>query len=72
MASVVSTTLILMEGRHSKERKGALLRALLNAKRLDQVRGEEEVSEMMTDLLMSPVLKRVLCNPTNFQSIRDR
>jgi hypothetical protein len=46
--------------------KRALLRALLGAKRLDQVRGEEEVSEMMADLLMSPVLKRALCNPTNF------
>jgi hypothetical protein len=46
--------------------KRALLRALLNAKRLDLVRGEEEVNDMMSDLLMSPVLKRVLCNPTNF------
>jgi hypothetical protein len=46
--------------------KGALLRALLGAKRLDLVRGLEEVSDMMADLLVSPVLRRVLCSPTNF------
>jgi hypothetical protein len=46
--------------------KRALLNALLGAKRLDEVRGEEEVSGMVEDLLMSPVLKHVLCSPTNF------
>src|SRR6266436_8531453 len=37
--------------------KRALLRVLLNAKRLDQVRGDEEVRGMIDDLLVSPVLK---------------
>lgn len=57
--------------------KRALLKALLKADRLDQVRGEtvsgkhgrpedDEVKGMMDDILMSPVLRRVLCNPTNF------
>jgi hypothetical protein len=43
--------------------KRALLKALLTANRLDEVRGDEEVQGMIGDLLMSPVLKRVLCNP---------
>jgi hypothetical protein len=46
--------------------KRAMLKALLNAKRLDKVQGDEEVSGMIDDLLASPVLTRVLCNPTNF------
>jgi hypothetical protein len=46
--------------------KRALLKALLKAKRLDQVRGDEEVQGMVDDILVSPVLRRVLCNPTNF------
>jgi hypothetical protein len=33
---------------------------------LDEVRGDEEVNGMIDDLLASPVLRRVLCNPTNF------
>jgi hypothetical protein len=46
--------------------KRALLKALLKAKRLDQVRGDEEVKGMIDDILISPVLERVLCRPTNF------
>lgn len=46
--------------------KRALLKALLNAKRLDKVRGDEEVSGMIDDILMSPVLKRVFCGRPNF------
>jgi hypothetical protein len=46
--------------------KRALLRALLDADRLDKVDGNEEVRELMDDVLVSPVLKRMLCNPTNF------
>lgn len=46
--------------------KRASLKALMSAKRLDKVEGDEEVSGMIGDLLQSPVLKRVLCNPTNF------
>jgi hypothetical protein len=46
--------------------KRAMLKALLDAKRLDKVQGDEEVSGMIDGLLASPVLKRVLCNPSNF------
>jgi hypothetical protein len=43
--------------------KRALLRGLLEAEpaRLDQVKGDEEVTGMVGDILASPVLKRVLC-----------
>jgi hypothetical protein len=51
--------------------KRALLKALLKAKRLDQVRGDEEVSGMIDDLLISPILKRVLYQPTNFSFNTD-
>lgn len=49
--------------------KRALLKALLNADRLDHVRserGDDEVKGMIDDLLKPPVLNRVPCNPTNF------
>lgn len=46
--------------------KRALLKALLSAKRLDRIEGDEEVTGMIDDLLQSPVLKSVLCKPTNF------
>lgn len=51
--------------------KRVLLAELLKEKwdrprRLDKVRGDEEVSATVRDILMSPVLRRVLCNPTNF------
>jgi hypothetical protein len=46
--------------------KRALLKALLSATRLDQIDGDEEVKGMIDDLLQSPVLKSVLCKPTNF------
>jgi hypothetical protein len=46
--------------------KRALLKALLSANRLDRIEGDPEVEGMIDDLLQSPVLKRVLCNPTNF------
>jgi hypothetical protein len=51
--------------------KRALLKALLKAKRLDQVKGDEEVRGMIDDLLVSPVLTRVLCQPTNFSFNSD-
>jgi hypothetical protein len=52
--------------------KRALLKALLKAERLDQVRGnDEEVRGMIDDLLVSPVLNRVLCQPTNFSFSSD-
>jgi len=44
----------------------ALLKALLKADRLDRVKGDEEVKALIDDRLVSPVLRRVLCNPTNF------
>ncbi|MBX3498094.1 MAG: hypothetical protein KF889_01520 [Alphaproteobacteria bacterium] len=43
--------------------KRTLLRALLAAESLDRVDGDEEVAAMIGDLLVSPVLKRVLCTP---------
>lgn len=46
--------------------KRALLKALLEAKRLDQAEGDEEVTAMLDDLLISPVLKHMLCEPPNF------
>jgi hypothetical protein len=49
--------------------KRALLKALLKADRLDRVKaakGDEEVKALIDDILISPVLRRVLCNPTNF------
>jgi hypothetical protein len=52
--------------------KRALLKILLEGKeRLDRLRGGKEpgaieAMETVDDVLMSPVLKRVLCNPTNF------
>ena len=46
--------------------KRALLKALMQADRLDKAKGDEEVSGMLDDILLSPVLRRVLCNPTNF------
>src|SRR6195952_3741320 len=46
--------------------KRALLKALLAADRLDRVVGDEEVTGMVGDLLQSPVLRDVLCRPTNF------
>lgn len=46
--------------------KRSLLKALLFANRLDRVDGDEEVTGMIDDLLQSPVLKSVLCKPTNF------
>ena len=46
--------------------KRALLRALLKAKRLDKVEGDEEVTAMMGDILVSPVLKQVFCGKPNF------
>lgn len=43
--------------------KRALLKALLDAKSFDEIEGDDEVSGMIDDLLVSPVLKRVLCTP---------
>lgn len=45
--------------------KRALLPALLNGIRLDKIEGPEEVMAFKDDLLQSPVLRRVLCNPKN-------
>jgi len=58
----------LKERPHSLSGTGrrALLRALLSAKTLDKVRGDEELNGLITDIFVSPVLKRVLCSPTNF------
>ena len=44
----------------------ALLKALMSARSLDTITGDEEVTGMIDDLLQSPVLKSVLCKPNNF------
>jgi hypothetical protein len=46
--------------------KRMLLKALMRSKCLDKVSGDEEVNALVGDLMASPVLKRVFCNPTNF------
>lgn len=46
--------------------KRGLLPALLKADRFDRIEGDEEIEGMVTDILQSPVLRKVLCNPTNF------
>jgi hypothetical protein len=58
--------------------KRALLKALLIAGRLDRWApenprdpAEAEVKAMLDDLLASPVLRKVLCNPTNFSLKND-
>lgn len=43
--------------------KRTLSKALLDAKRFDDIDGDEEVDGMIGDLLLSPILRRVLCNP---------
>ena len=42
--------------------KRELLKALMDAGRFDEVKGSEEVEGMISDILVSPVLKRVLCS----------
>ena len=42
----------------------------VKAKRLDEVEGDSEVEDMIGDLLMSPILRRVLCNPTDIISLK--
>jgi hypothetical protein len=43
-----------------------LLKALLEAKSLDKVEGDEEVQGMIDDILMSHLRRRVLCEPVSF------
>ena len=47
--------------------KRALMKLLLaNTTRLDHLKGQDpEATAMIEDMLLSPVLKNVLCNPTN-------
>ena len=46
--------------------KLALAQALLDADRLDRVKGSEEVALMIGSVLFSPTRRNVLCRPTNF------
>jgi hypothetical protein len=46
--------------------KRALLKALLNSKSLDKIKGDEEVSGMIGDILASPVLRGVFCEGRRF------
>jgi hypothetical protein len=50
--------------------KRTLLKARLDDKRFDHIDGDEEVEGMIGDLLLSPVLRRVLCNPGNQLSFK--
>jgi hypothetical protein len=48
--------------------KRALLKALMKADRLDQVKGakgDEEVKALIEDILISPILRKVLCTEEN-------
>lgn len=40
--------------------------ALLAAERLNKVEGDDEVRGLVDDVLFSPTLRQVFCNPTNF------
>ena len=46
--------------------KRALLKALLHSKTLDKIKGDEEVSGMIGDILASPVLRGVFCEGRRF------
>jgi hypothetical protein len=46
--------------------KRALLKSLMGADRFDRVTGDDEVTGIIGDVLASPVLRQVLCQPTNF------
>ena len=46
--------------------KRALLKALLHSKSLDKIKGDEEVSGMIGDVLASPVLRGVFCDGRRF------
>jgi hypothetical protein len=52
--------------------KRAPLKAPLEADRLDEVKGDEEVSGMVGDLLASPVLRRVFCERESVFSFNPR
>jgi hypothetical protein len=54
-----------------RDGKRALTRILLQSPRLDKLtevnhKGTPDALDTIDDLLLSPVLRRVLCNPTNF------
>jgi hypothetical protein len=58
-----------------RDGKRAMLQALLekahkHAQRFDRIRGAEEVTAMLADILASPVLRRVFCNPKDQFSFR--
>lgn len=42
-----------------------LPRAFLESKRMDNIKADEEVSELIDDVLFSPVVRNMLCNPGN-------
>jgi hypothetical protein len=52
--------------------KWELAPALLKAKRLDHVRGGEEVTGVMDDLLFNPVVRKCLCGGKQFEFDSDR
>ena len=54
-----SDTLTVRNGRRN------LARALMDAKRFDEVKGDEEVMGMIDDILFSPLLRRIFCESDN-------
>jgi hypothetical protein len=46
--------------------KRGLLKAFMSFSRLDSIKGDEEVSGLMDDILMSPVLSKVFCGGKQF------
>jgi hypothetical protein len=52
-------TLTVRNGRRS------LLKALLKARRFDKAAGDEEAQGLIDDILSSPIVRRVLCDPEN-------
>ena len=46
-------------------RQTSPLRAPIDATRLDEVEGDDEIRALIGDLLVSPVLKRMLCSPSD-------
>lgn len=52
--------------------KRELLKALLSNRHLDKIEANEEIEDMVSDILMSPILRRVLTRDTNFSFTTTR
>lgn len=49
-----------------------LLKSVMTARRFDKLKGTEEVEALISDILQSPVLRRVLCSSDNQFSFSER